>query len=51
MVLYRHEKELYCRVKGPFQIDGAKCDGGGPVTPHSRVEGEGFAFNLEAIEA
>ena len=34
-----------------FEIDGVVCDGCGPdAARNSRVEGEGFSFNLEAVQ-
>ena len=50
VILYRREQELYCRTAGAFEIDGVACRGDGPVTRNSRIEGEGFSFNLEAIQ-
>jgi len=50
VILCRHEDELYCRTPGLFEIDGTACRDGGRITTSSRVEGEGFSFNLEAIE-
>jgi hypothetical protein len=49
VILYRRDDELYCRTAGEFEIDGAPCDGCGRITKNSRIEGEGFSFNLEAI--
>ena len=48
-VLYRRGGELYCRAPGKFAVDGVACDGCGRITMRSRVEGEGFSFNLEPI--
>jgi hypothetical protein len=50
VVLYRNEDELYCCSSGPLQIDGVACNGRGRLTRNSRVQGDGFSFNLEAIE-
>ena len=50
VILCRHEDELYCRTPGLFEIDGITCRERGRITTSSRVEGEGFSFNLEAIE-
>jgi hypothetical protein len=49
VILYRHGEELYCRAAGGLQIDGVDYPDRGPVTRNSRVEGEGFSFNLEAV--
>jgi hypothetical protein len=49
VILYRHDAELYCRTAGRFQIDGVPHQGRGRITRNSRVEGEGFSLNLEAI--
>jgi hypothetical protein len=43
-------EQLYCRAAGPLQIDGVSHERGGPITRNSRIEGDGFSFNLEAIE-
>jgi hypothetical protein len=48
-VVYRRGQELYCRAAGKFRVDGAACDGCGKITTRSRVEGDGFTFNLEPI--
>jgi hypothetical protein len=50
VILYRRQHELYCRTEGVLEIDGAACKGDGRVTRHSRIEGDGFSFNLEEIE-
>lgn len=47
VVLFRDGDELFCRTKGRFEIDGVVCDGRGRITRNSRVEGDGFSFNLE----
>ena len=49
VILYRETDALYCRSDGTFEIDGVARAGHGPITRNSRVEGEGFSFNLEAI--
>jgi len=49
VILYRHEDELYCRAKGPLEIDGVRHDGRGRLTRNSRVVGEWFSLSLEAI--
>ena len=49
VVLYRDGQELYCRTSGPWEIDGAACEGRGPITRNSRIQGDGFSFSLEAI--
>jgi hypothetical protein len=50
VILYRRQHELYCRTEGPLKIDGATCKGDGRISKNSRIEGDGFSFNLEAIE-
>ena len=50
VILYRSGQELYCRTDGAFEIDGAACDGCGRITKHSRIEGDGFSFNLETVQ-
>jgi hypothetical protein len=49
VVLFRRDGELFCRMPGPFQIDGTACNGCGRITTSSRIESNGFSFNLEAI--
>lgn len=49
-ILFRREGELYCRMAGEFKIDGVVCTGSGRITRNSRIEGDGFSFNLEAIQ-
>lgn len=50
VILYRRGQELFCRAAGGFEIDGVGCTGTGRITRNSRVAGDGFSFNLEAIE-
>ena len=47
VVLYRHDDELYCRSKGPLEIDGLPTKGRGPIPRNSRVAGDRCAFSLE----
>lgn len=49
VILYRDQQELYCRTSGVWEIDGVACQGRGRITENSRVQGDGFSFNLEAI--
>ncbi len=49
VVLYRHQDQLYCRRAGMLEIDGVQYRGRGPITPNSRIAGEGFSLNLEEI--
>ncbi len=49
VILYRHQGKLYCRSAGTLEIDGVTYQGQGPLTPNSRVAGEGFSLNLEEI--
>lgn len=51
VILYRHDNALYCRAAGGLMIDGVPCRDRGPVRFDSRVEGEGFSFNLEVMRA
>jgi hypothetical protein len=51
VVLCRRGTELFCRAKGQLKIDGLVREGSAPIAAGSRVEGEGFSFNLEAIGA
>lgn len=47
VVLYRDADAFYCRTKGELEIDGVMHDGRGRITRNSRIQGEGFSFNLE----
>ena len=50
VVLYRHDDQLFCRSRGPMEIDGLKAEQRGPVTRKSRVVvGERFTFSLEGM--
>jgi hypothetical protein len=49
VVLYRQHGRLFCRAGGPLEIDGEQHEGQGPLTPRSRVSGDGFSFGLEEI--
>ena len=49
VVLYRHQQQLYCRRPGPLEIDGVSYRDRGPITPNSRITGEGFSLGLEEI--
>jgi hypothetical protein len=49
VILYRDGEELYCRTGGMFEIDGVARQGRGRITTNSRIQGDGFSFNLEAI--
>jgi hypothetical protein len=50
VILYRRGQSLYCRAAGTYEIDGVPCNGSGKITTNSHIEGNGFSFNLEAIE-
>lgn len=50
VVLYRSAEHLYCRTRGVVEIDGTACDSRGRITQNSHVLGEGFSFNLEAMQ-
>jgi hypothetical protein len=49
VILYRHQNTLYCRTPGEFKVDGVVCHDCAPITTHSRVQGNGFSFCLEAM--
>ena len=49
VVLFRHDNRLFCRTAGPLKIDGRTAKGRGPITPHSRIEGEKFSLTLEEL--
>ena len=53
VVLFRQDQRLYCRTKGPLQVDGraVKTERGRPVeiTRNSRIEGRDFAMSLEEL--
>ncbi len=49
IILFRDAAQLYCRMPGAFEIDGVARSNTGPITKRSRIRGEGFSFNLEAI--
>jgi len=50
VILYRRGQELFCRTDGAFEIDGVSCRGDRQITRNSHIEGDGFSFNLEAIQ-
>ena len=50
VIIYRHDNALFCRCAAGLTIDGAFTRDRGPLHNSSRVEGDGFSFNLEAIE-
>jgi hypothetical protein len=47
--LYRDGDDLFCRTSGEFEIDGQRCRDRGRISQNSRIEGDGFRFNLEPI--
>jgi hypothetical protein len=49
VILFKHEKELFCRTRGTMQIDGVTRRNRARVQYDSQVSGEGFSFNLESI--
>ena len=49
VILYRDGEELFCRTGGTFEIDKVACNGHGRLSRNSRIEGDGFSFNLEVI--
>jgi FHA domain len=50
LILYRHDSQLYCRTRGPLEIDGVRCvDRGGPLRPNSRIVCEQYSLSLEAV--
>jgi hypothetical protein len=50
VILYRRQGELFCRTDGRFDVDGILGSGDRQISRNSRVEGDGFSFNLEAIQ-
>ncbi|MCC6124299.1 MAG: hypothetical protein IT426_05015 [Pirellulales bacterium] len=49
VILFKHDNELFCRTKGPMQIDGVKIRDRGRLQYDSQVTGECFSFNLEPL--
>lgn len=49
VILYRDGSRLYCRSERSLRIDGVECGDGGAISRNSRVEGDGFSFNWEAV--
>lgn len=49
VILYRHDKTLFCRTQGDLEIDGRSHHNKGPITPNSRIAGDRFAFCLEPV--
>ncbi len=49
VVLFRQGDGLACRTKGRLVIDGVEQRGRGAIRAGSRVEGDDFAFSLEAV--
>jgi len=49
VVLFRHDSRLFCRTAGTLEIDGRRTKGRGPITTHSRIEGEKFSLTLEEL--
>jgi hypothetical protein len=49
VLLYRDGDDLFCRTSGEFEIDGQRCRDRGRISQNSRIEGDGFRFNLEPI--
>jgi hypothetical protein len=49
VILYRDGDELFSRTNGKWTIDGVVCEGRGRITKNSRIQGDGFSFNLEGI--
>jgi hypothetical protein len=49
VILFKHEKELFCRTRGTMQIDGVTRRDRARVQYDSQVSGEGFSFNLESL--
>jgi hypothetical protein len=49
VILHLNKDALHCRATGEFQIDGVPCDGQGPVTRSSQIEGEAFSLSLEPV--
>jgi hypothetical protein len=49
VILFKHDNEMFCRSRGAMQIDGVPRRDRGRIQYDSRVNGEGFSFNLEGI--
>jgi len=49
VVLFRQEKDLYCRSSGAFEVDGVRCRGPERICRTSRVVGAHFSLSLEPI--
>ena len=49
VVIFRHDNRLFCRTAGSLKIDGRTTKRRGPITPHSRIEGEKFSLTLEEL--
>jgi hypothetical protein len=49
VILHLNKDDLHCRAGGEFRIDGQPCDGQGPVTRSSQIEGEAFSLSLEPV--
>ena len=49
IVIYRLDRQLYCRAGGGLEIDGKACRDRGLLAGNSRVSGEGFSFSLEGL--
>jgi hypothetical protein len=49
VVIFRHDNRLFCRTACAMEIDGITIKGRGPITPHSRIEGEKFSLTLEEL--
>ena len=47
VILYRDGDELWCCTGDTLQIDGVLRTGRGQITEDSRIQGDGFSFNLE----
>ena len=51
VILYRQDRQLFCRTGGDFEIDGRRHRQKGPVNRNSRITGDGFSFYLEEVAA
>ena len=49
VVLFHQHDELYCRTEGQLEIDGAVCQGRGPLTRNSAVRGDECSLSLEEV--
>ena len=49
VILYREGSHLFCRTRGPIEIDGVRRQDRGPIHRNSRIVGEHFSLSLEEM--